>query len=62
MIPIASMFFTYTNAGRFCLSLTESRADIVVGAALWASDIESMSTSMTDGTAPALRDSAEKLE
>jgi len=47
MVPIASIFFTYTNT---------------VGAALWAADIESMNTSMTDGTAPALRESADKLE
>ncbi|KEY68715.1 hypothetical protein S7711_00589 [Stachybotrys chartarum IBT 7711] len=47
MIPLASMFFTYTNT---------------VGAALWAADIESMNTSMTDETAPTLREKAKKAE
>lgn len=43
MVPIANIFFTYTNT---------------VGAALWAADIESQSTSMTDETAPGLRELA----
>ncbi|KAH8171788.1 etoposide-induced protein 2.4 (EI24) domain-containing protein [Sarocladium implicatum] len=47
MIPLASMFFTYTNT---------------VGAALWAADIESKSTKMTDSTAPSLRETAEKAD
>lgn len=45
MIPVASLFFTYTNA---------------VGAALWAADMEAMGTSMTDDSAPALQESADK--
>ncbi|OAA72085.1 hypothetical protein ISF_01158 [Cordyceps fumosorosea ARSEF 2679] len=45
MIPIASMFFTYTNT---------------VGAALWAADIEAHSTSLTKETAPNLRAAADK--
>jgi len=47
MIPLASMFFTYTNT---------------VGAALWAADIESLNTTMTDETAPALRNAAKDME
>lgn len=47
MVPLASIFFTYTNA---------------VGAALWAADIEATGTSMTDSNAPALQESAEKDE
>jgi hypothetical protein len=47
MIPVASMFFTFSNT---------------VGAALWAADIEDKNTSMTDGTAPSLRETAEKAE
>ncbi|KAJ4263803.1 hypothetical protein NW762_005836 [Fusarium torreyae] len=47
MIPVASMFFTFSNT---------------VGAALWAADIEDKETSMTDGTAPTLRETAEKAE
>ncbi|SPJ70854.1 uncharacterized protein FTOL_00582 [Fusarium torulosum] len=47
MVPVASMFFTFSNT---------------VGAALWAADIEDKDTSMTDGTAPSLRETAEKAE
>jgi hypothetical protein len=47
MIPLASIFFTYTNT---------------VAAALWAADIESMNTSMTDETAPTLREAAKDAE
>ncbi|KAH6894091.1 hypothetical protein B0T10DRAFT_545658 [Thelonectria olida] len=47
MIPLASIFFMFTNT---------------VGAALWAADIESKNTSMTDGTAPDLRETAKKAE
>ncbi|KAI1472293.1 uncharacterized protein F4812DRAFT_408268 [Daldinia caldariorum] len=47
MIPIVSMFFTFTNT---------------VGAALWAADIEQRNTQMTRGTAPQLRESAKKAE
>ncbi|KAH7316465.1 hypothetical protein B0I35DRAFT_479306 [Stachybotrys elegans] len=47
MIPLASIFFTYTNA---------------VGAALWAADIEAMNTRMTDETAPTLREKAKNAE
>ncbi|PHH69427.1 hypothetical protein CDD82_7774 [Ophiocordyceps australis] len=47
MIPLASIFFTYTNA---------------VGAALWAADIETLNASMTDGTAPGLRETAKEAE
>jgi hypothetical protein len=47
MVPLASIFFTYTNT---------------VGAALWAADIEAMNTSMTDETAPTLREKAKKIE
>ncbi|ODA78734.1 hypothetical protein RJ55_06117 [Drechmeria coniospora] len=47
MIPLASMFFTYTNT---------------VGAALWAADIEALNTSMTHDTAPNLRAAAKKLD
>ncbi|KAH7157474.1 hypothetical protein B0J13DRAFT_170680 [Dactylonectria estremocensis] len=47
MIPLAGMFFTFTNT---------------VGAALWAADIEAKNTSMTDGTAPSLRETAKEAE
>lgn len=47
LIPFASMFFSFTNT---------------VGAALWAADIEQKDTSMTDGTAPGLRETAKKVE
>ncbi|KAG5926502.1 hypothetical protein E4U53_003073 [Claviceps sorghi] len=47
MIPLANIFFTYTNT---------------VGAALWAADIEELSTNMTDETAPSLREAAKKVE
>jgi len=47
MIPLASIFFTYTNT---------------VAAALWAADIESMNTSMTDETAPTLRETAKDMD
>ncbi|CCE31295.1 hypothetical protein E4U22_006387 [Claviceps purpurea] len=47
MIPIANIFFTYTNT---------------VGAALWAADIEALNTNMTDETAPSLRQTAKNLE
>ncbi|KAF7561422.1 hypothetical protein G7046_g2715 [Stylonectria norvegica] len=47
MIPLASIFFTFTNT---------------VGAALWAADIEGKDTNMTDGTAPSLRETAQKAE
>lgn len=64
MIPFASMFFTYTNTGKgpYPLIKTLCANAKTVGAALWAADIESMDTSMTDGTAPTLRESAQKLE
>jgi hypothetical protein len=35
---------------------------LVVGAALWAADIEAKNTSMTDSTAPSLRETAEKAD
>ncbi|KAI0201822.1 hypothetical protein F4808DRAFT_99649 [Astrocystis sublimbata] len=47
MIPIVSMFFTFTNA---------------VGAALWAADIEAKNSDLNTGTAPNLRDAAKKAE
>ncbi|KAJ4999446.1 Outer spore wall protein RRT8 [Colletotrichum sp. SAR 10_66] len=47
MIPFVSIFFTFTNT---------------VGAALWAADIEAKNTSMTDGTAPTLRETAKNAE
>ncbi|KLP13347.1 Uncharacterized protein LW94_11373 [Fusarium fujikuroi] len=47
MIPVASMFFTFSNT---------------VGAALWAADIEDKNASMIDGTAPTLRETARKAE
>ncbi|POR32547.1 Outer spore wall protein RRT8 [Tolypocladium paradoxum] len=47
MVPLASMFFMYTNT---------------VGAALWAADIEALDTSMTAETAPTLREAAKKVE
>ncbi|KAI9904121.1 hypothetical protein N3K66_000650 [Trichothecium roseum] len=46
MVPLASMFFTYTNT---------------VGAALWAADIEEKN-GMTDSSAPTLNEPMEKEE
>lgn len=68
MIPVASMFFTFTNTGKSRMSikvqmpLNRDTDSFIVGAALWASDIEKKNTSMTDGTAPGLREIAEKAE
>ncbi|WYZ45603.1 hypothetical protein EsH8_VIII_000919 [Colletotrichum jinshuiense] len=47
MVPFVSVFFTFSNA---------------VGAALWAADIEDKDSSMTDGTAPTLRETAKNAE
>ncbi|KAJ8124005.1 hypothetical protein ONZ43_g176 [Nemania bipapillata] len=47
MVPVVSTFFAFTNT---------------VGAALWAADIEQKNTSLTEGTAPNLRESAKKAE
>ncbi|KAK2067427.1 hypothetical protein P8C59_001168 [Phyllachora maydis] len=47
MVPVASILFSFTNA---------------VGAALWAADIEAKETSMTESTAPGLREAAKKAE
>lgn len=47
MIPLASILFSFTNT---------------VGAALWAADIEAKENKMADGTAPKLREAAEKAE
>jgi len=47
LIPFASIFFTFTNT---------------VGAALWAADIESNNTTMTEMTTPNSRDAGKKVE
>ncbi|KAL7792609.1 hypothetical protein V8C37DRAFT_120425 [Trichoderma ceciliae] len=47
MIPVASIFFSYTNT---------------VGAALWAADIESQNNPMVKETAPNLRHVADSVE
>ena len=47
MVPVASIFFSFTNA---------------VGAALWAADIEAKENQMSQGTAPGLRETAKKAE
>ncbi|KAK3941904.1 hypothetical protein QBC46DRAFT_381226 [Diplogelasinospora grovesii] len=47
MVPFASILFSFTNT---------------VGAALWAADIEAKETEMTQGTAPGLREAAQKAE
>jgi hypothetical protein len=47
MVPVASIFFSFTNA---------------VGAALWAADIEAKESQMSQGTAPSLRETAKKAE
>jgi hypothetical protein len=44
MAPVASIFFYFTNT---------------VGAAIWAAEIESRSTRMTDETAPSLQEAAQ---
>lgn len=65
MIPVANIFFTYTNTGEalrnlFCIIIGADER--VVGAALWAADIEELNTSMTDETAPTVREAAKKLQ
>jgi len=63
MIPVVSIFFTYTNTGECSRYIgAESELTRAVGAALWAADIEAMNTSMTDETAPTLREAAKKVE
>ncbi|KAK5994933.1 Outer spore wall RRT8-like protein [Cladobotryum mycophilum] len=47
LIPLASLFFTYTNA---------------VGAALWAADLEEHTSAMSSETAPNLRQKAETAD
>ncbi|KAM7205632.1 hypothetical protein V8F33_000958 [Rhypophila sp. PSN 637] len=47
MVPVASVFFAFTNT---------------VGAALWAADIEAKETEMTTSTAPNLREAASKVD
>lgn len=47
MIPLASIFFTFSNT---------------VGAALWAADMEALDVSMADETSPTLRKRAAKAE
>jgi hypothetical protein len=59
MIPVASIFFSYTNTGmniipRYYASLLT----YTVGAALWAADIESQNNPMVKETAPNLRQAA----
>ena len=69
MIPVASVLFSFTNTGEFqtsqlprkvweCLRLTTD----IVGAALWAADIEAKEIEMAGGTAPELRETAKKAE
>lgn len=65
MIPIVSIFFTFTNTGESDLApakIPDSLQLGIVGAALWAADIEQKNTQMTQGTAPNLRESAKKAE
>ncbi|KAI0487414.1 hypothetical protein F4859DRAFT_255148 [Xylaria cf. heliscus] len=47
MIPVASMFFMFTNT---------------VGAALWAADIEQKNSALNTSTAPNLREAAKEAE
>ncbi|KAL6361631.1 hypothetical protein LRP88_05103 [Fusarium phalaenopsidis] len=49
----------YTAVAREELDIANRR---IVGAALWAADIEDKNTTMTDETAPSLRETAEKAE
>lgn len=64
MVPIASMFFTYTNTGKWRLQRPKCNdgmlTETTVGAALWAADLEAHSTSLTKETAPNLRAAADK--
>lgn len=70
MVPVASVFFSFTNAGKFHSKESHVLPDrqrkqlttVIVGAALWAADIENKETEMTDGTAPGLREAAKKAE
>jgi hypothetical protein len=47
MVPVASIFFSFTNT---------------VGAALWAADIEAKDSQMAKSTAPGLRETAKNAE
>lgn len=71
MIPIVSVFFSFSTAGVFVSvlfhHLNETKiwpltAWVIVGAALWAADIEARGTTMTETTAPNLRAAAKKAE
>lgn len=61
MIPVVSVFFSYTNTG-MNTSLIHfffySLLTYLVGAALWAADIESQNNPMVKETAPKLRQAA----
>lgn len=68
MIPLANMFFTYTNTGKLRVELRVEALTMqlttlictLVGAALWAADIEAQGTSLARETAPNLRAAAER--
>jgi hypothetical protein len=71
MIPFASIVFSFTNTGKSHKPLGESVMQpmrtlltplAVVGAALWAADIEKKESEMSSSTAPGLRDAAKKAE
>merc|ERR1711939_926551 len=55
LIPFASIFFTFTNTGKQCsarVGLFPGTDQFLVGAALWAADIEGNNTAMTEMTSP----------
>lgn len=63
LVPVASIFFSFTNQGKplhkYALD-SDSDLHIVVGAALWAADIERQNSAST--TAPGLRETAKKAD
>jgi len=49
LIPVASIFFSFTNSGKQVSHYLENGPNMItVGAALWAADIEANSTNMTE--------------
>lgn len=63
LIPVASIFFSFTNTGILPpFTATSALTDpLVVGAALWAADIESNNTAMTEMSDPRSRDGKKAL-
>jgi hypothetical protein len=64
LVPVASIFFSFTNAGKlpYPLPLPNLLIKTVVGAALWAADIESNNTTLTEMTTPKSQEGAKKAQ